>query len=602
MSARLSFLAELQRRNVHRAAVFYAGAAWLLVQIATQVFPFFDIPNSTVRIVVIGALTGFPFALLFSWFYEWTPQGIVRESEIDRSESVTTQTGKKLDRAIIAVLALAVLLLLLNQFALHRFMGGTDAVSESLDDKSIAVLPLVDLSGDVKDSYLGDGISGELLTALSKLPGLKVIGRTSSFQFRGQDVDAAKVGAALHVRSLLAGTVQRSDDTLRVTVELVDTVSGQQRWSQHYDRSFKNLFALEDDISGAVSEALAVKLGASAGQPLVATATDNPHAHDLLLRANQMIQRSDEASLNQAAVLLNQAIFEDANYAEAWAALGRTYISLADAYRAPKELLPAMKGAAEKAVALSPDLAEAHAVLGEILLNYVRDYPAARHELERAIALDPGSASSHDSLATYQSEIEHDAAAARAEEQISEKLDPLNPWYAYWEMTNLITLGDFAEAENLARRVIALDPKFFYRGDPLVLVYLAGERWQSCVERARAVAAEGQSAPDFAAAICYQHTGDSAQAQAILKALEAAAQTGYADHSNIAAVRLALGDAEGAMADLEQADRDRSAPLLTVWALRWFAPLRDNPRFKALLERLHAGASSESGSVAGSST
>lgn len=589
-SLRLSFFGELQRRNVHRAAVFYAGAAWLIVQIATQVFPFFHIDEWVVRWVVVGAAIGLPFALTFSWFYEWTPEGIKRESEIDHSASIAQATDKKLDKAIIAVLALAVFVLLLNQFVLHRFTADVPAAAGG-SDKSIAVLPLVDLGSDDKDRYLGDGISGELLTALSKLPGLKVIGRTSSFQFRGRDVDAAKVGAALHVRNLLAGTVQRADDELRITVELVDTLSGQQLWSQQYDRSFKNLFALEDDISGAVSKALAVKLGAATAP--APAATDNPRAHDLYLRASLLNQHSDQASLNQAVVLFKQAIALDPNYAAPWAGLSISYIGLADAYQAPKDLLPAMREAAEKAIALDPGNAEAHAQLGSLLGTYVRDYPAARREVERAVVLDPDSALAHDSLAAYAFAVEHDAAAARAEERLAEQLDPLNPWYPYWEMTNAIVQGDFQEAEAVAAKVLRLDPTFFYRSDPLVLAYAAGGRWQPCIERARAVPGGGEDPPDFAAALCYQHAGDSASARRILDKLEAAARDGYADHSNIAAVRLALGDRDGALTELDQADRDRSAPLLSVWGLPWFAPLHGDPRFQVLLDRIGAGAAPE---------
>lgn len=581
-----SLIAELQRRNVHRAAVFYAGAAWLLVQIATQVFPFFDIPNSTVRIVVIAALIGFPCALLFSWFYEWTPQGIVRESEIDHDAPEAISTGKRLDKAIIAVLSLAVLVLLLNQFVLHRFLPQAEA---GRPDKSIAVLPLVDIGADDKDRYLGDGISGELLTALSKLPGLKVIGRTSSFQFRGRDVDAGKVGAALNVRSLLTGTVQRVDDELRITVELVDTLSGQQLWSQHYDRSFKNLFALEDDISSAVSKALAVTLGAATDRRTVAT-TDNPRAHELYLRASLLNQRSDQASFRQAISLFRQAIALDPNYAAPWAGLSNTYIGLADAYEAPSELLPAMREAAEKAIALDPGNAEAHAQLGALLGTYVRDYPAAQRELDRAVALDPDSALTHDALGWYPLVIKRDAAAARAEERIAEQLDPLNPWYPFWEMTDAIVQGDFVGAQAIAAKVLELDPRFFYRSDPLVLAHAAAGRWQPCVERARTVPGEGEDPADFAAAICYQHVGDAGHARRILDKLEAAARTGYTDQSSIAAVRLALGDRDGALAALDQADRDRSAPLMMAWGLPWFEPLHEDPRFHALLERIGAGA------------
>jgi len=594
MSDKPSFFAELQRRHVYKVGAMYAVAGWLLVQVITQVFPIYEISTHVQRIFVGMIVAGFPVALVLAWLFDITPAGIVRtEGLLASGESPAAVrerhgTDRKLNYLLAALLLLSVGYGILDHTLLRRSadVSAVDVAS----DKSIAVLPLAIIGADDKDSYLGDGISGELLTALSKLPGLKVIGRTSSFQFRGRDVDVAKVGKALNVRSLLSGTVQRAGEELRITVELVDTASGQQLWSQHYDRSFKNLFALEDDISGEVSKALAVKLGAEVELPLVPVATDNPKAHDLYLQASLLNQRSDEASLNQALVLLDQAIAEDPNYAAAWALQALSYVALADAYRAPKELLPAMKAAAEKAVALDSTLAEAHAVLSMILVDYVRDYPSGRREMERAIALGPDSTLVYGSVALYRFDAEHDAAAARIETQKAEKLDPLDPWNFFAETNYAIVLGDIEGAESVAAHVLRLDPKFVYGSDPLVSVYAASGRWQLCIDRARAVQASGERPPNFAAAICHAHAGNPDRARDTLQQMEAAAKTSYVDSTRIAAIRVALGDKDGAFAALDQADRDRSANLMEVWAEPWFAPLHADPRYRALLDRIGAGA------------
>jgi TolB-like protein len=585
----MSLIAELKRRNVLRAAVLYIGAAWALSQGVAQLLPVFDFPNWVIRWFVIAAMIGFPFAMLFSWFYEWTPQGIQRESEVEADESITRETGRKLDRAIIAVLAIAVVLLLADIFVPHKDAGAATASAEV--DKSIAVLPLFNMGGDTKDDYLGDGISEEILTGLSKLHGLKVIGRASSFQFRGRDVDAAKVGHALGVRSLLTGTVQRSSDDLRISVELVDTGSGAQLWSQHYDRDFKNLFALEDDISSAVSSALAVQLGASQGQPLVHAGTSNPHAHDLYLKAKQLSYRSDEASLNQAVELFNQTIAEDSSYAEAWAGLAYTYAFLADAYRAPIDVLPPMKAAADKAVALQPDMAEAHAYLGYILLAYEHDFVGGRRELDRAVALNPGSADAH-----FFAGIER-LALQRPQEALvdfdaAEKLDPRNPFDPFAAMWAAVAKGDQALAVQKSRRALEIDPGLWYFTDPLEYAYASFGRWQDCVDRYNALPASVKSLPDFKAAICLAHLGERAKAQVILDQLEAAARTGYVDHCNLAEVRLVMGDRDGAFAALEQAYRDRSQPLLLLWYLPEFNPVRDDPRYKALMVKLYGAPAS----------
>jgi adenylate cyclase len=457
----------------------------------------------------------------------------------------------------------------------------------AMPERSVAVLPFVNLSGDSKDSYLGDGISGEILSALSQLPGLKVIGRASSFQFRDRDVDAVKVGKTLSVHSLLTGTVQRAGDKLRISVELIDTTSGVQLWSQHFDRSFGNLFALEDDISNAVSATLAVKLG-MAGQPLVHAATDNPHAHDLYLRAKELLYRSDEPSLNGAVNLFNQAIAADPNYAAAWAGLAYSYIALADAYRAPIDLLPAMKTAAEKAVTLDSTLAEGHAYLSYILTSYQRDFAAGERESEKALALSPGSADVQFFLGLNRI-YTRQAASSQSAFQRAEKLDPLSPFIPFWQIWAAIALGDSATAVQRAQRTLAIEPTFFYSTDPLVLAYSSFSRWQDCIARFTSIQAGAGKRPDYKAAVCYAHVGNSTHARHMLAQLETAARQRYVDHANIAEIYVALGDNDAAFNALDQAYNDRSQPLALVWSNPEFAPLHDDARYRALMEKLYAG-------------
>ena len=453
---------------------------------------------------------------------------------------------------------------------------------------SIAVLPFVNMSGDDKDAYLGDGISGEILSALSQLPGLKVIGRASSFQFRGRDVDAVKVGTALTVRSLLTGTVQRAGNKLRISVELIDTTSGVQLWSQHFDRSFGNLFALEDDISNAVTATLAVKLGMTAGQPLVHAATDNPHAHDLYLRANELYYRTDEATANQAVNLYNQAIAADPNYAAAWAGLAYEYLVVADAYRAPIDLLPVMKAAAEKAVALDSKLVEGHAYLGYILASYQRDFAAGEREAETSVALSPGSAIVQlflglDRIYTRQ------PASAQSAFQIAERLDPLNPFIPFYEVLAASALGDPGTAVQKAQRTLEIDPAFFYLTDPLVLAYGSFSRWQDCIARFTTAQPAAGREPDYKAAVCYAHAGNNALARRMLAQLETDARNRYVDHANIAEIYVALGEKDAAFTALEQGYKDRSQPLALVWGNPEFGPLHDDARYQALMERVYAG-------------
>jgi TolB-like protein len=585
--AKVRFLRELRRRHVFRVAAGYAVVGWLLIQIATQVFPFFDLPNWSVRLIVLIVLVGFPIALVLAWAFDATRQGIVRTPDAHDIAPYRSQ------RAGIVVGLIGILFAVVAGIGYLHWHGEQATKSAIVDtttasDKSIAVLPLFG-GVDPKDDYLGDGISEEVLNALSKLPGLHVIGRASSFQFRGNNVDAGKVGRALNVRNLLSGTVQRAGDELRISVELIDTATGLQTWSQRYDRTFKNLFALEDDISGAVSKALAVRLGAAADQPLVDVATTSPHAHELYLRAKQLAYLSDEASLNQSVALFNQAIAVDPNYAAAWAGLARTYAFLSDAYRAPIELAPAMRSAAEKAVALDPYLADGHVYLSYVLMADEHNFPAARHESERAVALNPGSADAHMFLGLILLQANHDYTAARVELRNAEKIDPLNMWNIYTEIWAATAQGDFAGVLELAQRINQIDPRFFYLSDPLVYAYASSGRWRECVDRSIATQTNAGDLPDFAAAICYVHDGNPARAREILQQLENAAHTRYIDSSDIAAIYAALGDNERALAALEQAYQDRSQPLLNIWFLPWFKPLRDDPRYQALVDKINGG-------------
>ncbi|HST26850.1 MAG TPA: hypothetical protein VLK26_00610, partial [Rudaea sp.] len=276
-----SFLAELKRRNVLRAATLYVAAAWALSQGVAQLLPVFDFPTWVVRWFVVAAMVGFPFAMAFSWFYEWTPHGIQRESEAGESASIMRETGKKLERWTIALLSVAVVLLLANTFVLHTDEKAAAArVVHAAPGKSIAVLPFLNMSGDPKNDYFSDGITEEILNALAQVPDLKVAARTSAFAFKGKNEDLRKVGQELDVSTVLEGSVQTSGDEVRITVQLIDTASGYHRWSEKYDRKLTSIFAVEDEISKTVVDKLQVKLASGDNRPLVVEGTRDPRAHD----------------------------------------------------------------------------------------------------------------------------------------------------------------------------------------------------------------------------------------------------------------------------------------------------------------------------------
>jgi len=576
----------LKENKVAQWGLAYAAFAFAFLRGTALLIDAFAWPHEALHISTIVMLIGLPLVFILAWHH-----GVRALKRVSGAELIVI--------TLLLVIGASLSWLIPRPTAesprteTARPPTSTNAKPDSVvavapPSHSIAVLPFANMSGDNKDSYLGDGISGEILSALSQLTGLKVIGRASSFQFRERDVDAVKVGKALNVHSLLTGTVQRAGDRLRISVELIDTTSGVQLWSQHFDRSFVNLFVLEDDISNAVSATLAVKLGMAAGQPLVHAATDNPQAHELYLRAKELFYRVDEPSVNQAVSLFNEAIAADPNYAEAWAGLAYSYIALADVYRAPIDVLPVMKAAAEEAVTLDSNLAEGHAYLSYILASYQRDFAAGERESEKSVVLSPGSADVQFFLGldrVYTRRV----ASSQSAFQMAERLDPLNAFIPFFEILAATALGDSATAVQKARRTLEIDPGFFYSTDPLVLAYGSFSRWQDCIARATTVQAVAGREPDYKAAVCYAHVGNSARARRMLAQLEADARKHYVDHANIAEIYVALGEKDAAFEALEQAYNDRSQPLALVWSNPEFGALHDDARYRALMEKLYAG-------------
>lgn len=582
------FLQDLRRHHVVRVAVTYAVVGWLIIQIVAIIFPLLQFPGWLARALVVLVLAGFPFALVLAWAFQ----------EPGDAQRVTASGRRRSRRIGLSLGAIGVLVAILGGMVWWYFgpiehtlrdADTSEAVaSATLNPKSIAVLPLSVLGDGSGESYLGQGISEELLNALSRIPGLEVIGRTSSFRFKDNQLGARAIGRELGARNLLSGVVQRSGDELRIDVELDDTLTGTTLWSQQYDQKMENLFTLEDTISNAVVGALKVRLGDIDSDKLVFKGTASPQAHDLYLQGSRLSWHTDQASLEQALALFNQAIAIDPNYAAAWAGMARAYIYLADVYRAPLSILPAMRGAAERAVALNPDLAEGHLHLGYIAMSYDLDFAKAKRELELALKLRPSLAEAHALMGFYLLRVGKNPAAAREQLQAAEKLDPLNPWYPRWEAYAAIAQGDESAAMQLAQRVGRLDPDFAYNGDALAMVEGAFGHWQACVDRYTQQHAKlSTSSPQLA--VCQAHAGDTTQARATLQALLANAQHRYVDRTYIAAIYAALSDKDGAMAQLEQAYQDRSAHMDALWLNPWYRPLHDDPRFQALVARIAAG-------------
>jgi adenylate cyclase len=405
----MSFFSELKRRNVFRIGAAYFVSAWLLIQVVETIFPLFGFDDTPARIVVIVLAIGFIPSLIFSWTFEFTPEGLKREVDVVNEHSITRYTGKKLDRIIMVLLVLA-----LGYFAFDKFVldpvedvqiaesahqqGRSEALTESYGDKSIAVLPFVNMSSDPEQEYFSDGISEELLNLLSKIPELRVISRTSAFSFKGKNIDIPTVAAQLNVAHILEGSVRKDGNQVRITAQLIEARSDTHLWSETYDRSLENIFAIQDEITADVVNQLKVTL---LGAPPTVKETDS-ESYALYLQARHLWRQGSEEGINGAYKLLRQALDIDSTYAPAWEALGTVYT-----YQVGLGQLPFEEGyrkaedAAKRALEIDPNYAQALSDLGWYAMSLQNDIRTAASYFHSARQNAPNDSLVLGNIATF---------------------------------------------------------------------------------------------------------------------------------------------------------------------------------------------------------
>ena len=420
-----NFLVELKRRNVYRAAVAYGVAAWFLTQLTTQVFPFFEIPNSAVRFVVIALAVGFPIAMLLAWIYEFTPEGIVRTEDLDpvHARSVQRATGRILDFIIIGVLLLVIAMLIVGRLPFYRQTG------ESISQKSIAVLPFENLSEDKANAYFAEGIQDEILTRLSKIADLKVISRTSTQHYKSTPENVPEIARQLGVAHILEGRVQKSGDVVRVNVQLIKAANDSHLWADTFDRKLTDLLSVESEVAKAIAEQLRVHLTGREEQVIAAKPTDNPDAYDAYLRglAYNVKTAYTPANALGAQKYLREAVRLDPKFALGWALLSiadaRGYIT--QSLQPTVALCEETRHAAETALALQPDLGEALLATGNYYYACLKDYDTAVRYFEQARQFLPNSSQISVLLASVARRRSHwDQSMAYFQE--AERLDPRN--------------------------------------------------------------------------------------------------------------------------------------------------------------------------------
>ncbi len=536
------FFAELKRRKVYSVAVGYAVIAWLLIQIVTQVFPPFEIPNWAQRLVIVTIVLGFPIALVLAWVYDFTRQGIKRTDELEPDTRVDTA-------------------------------GPINSA-----EKSIAVLPFNDLSPAKDHAYFGEGIAEELLGALAKVDGLRVAARRSSFWFKDKEAELTEIATKLNVEHVLEGSVRRDGNRVRITAELIDACDGFTIWSETYEREIRGIFALQDEITRSIVDTLKLKLAISL--PPVSRSTD---AYDAYLEGLFYSDRGTEPELRKSLEFFQQALEKDPKFSRAWTGTAKAWLWLADAFVPPLEGYAKVREAAVRALQLNDQEAEAHVYLAESKRILDWDLEGAEAEFNRAVEIEPNSTPSNYFIAAFHA-ARGDRDKALTYLQRTSKIDPASLWVNNFACELYRYFGLYDEAMVAGERALQLDPTFAHYGEPaLAALYREMGRFDDAIALYKKTQ-DFTGRPGFGLAITYARMNQRKEA---LQTLEAAiAGWGYRPGDAIAHVHVALGAHDDAIRELERACEQRSSSLHGVGIAPEFVPLRSDKRFLSILRKI----------------
>ena len=589
------FFAEVKRRNVYKVAAAYGVVAWLLTEIATQVLPFFEIPNWGVRLIVLAIVIGFPIALVIAWAFELTPEGLKR-TEIADAEFPLGRSPKRAWIFIVIIAgAISVGLFFLGRYTTSRTLsteqGQPPASAESLPQKSIAVLPFDNLSRDPDNAYFAEGIQDEILTRLAKVADLKVISRTSTQKYKSAPDNLRDIAKQLGVLNILEGSVQRAADQVRVTVQLINATTDAHLWAETYDRKLTDIFAVESDVAKTIADTLHAKLTGSEKSAIAKRPTADTEAYELYLKGRFFWNKRTGPDLRKAIAYFNQAIAKDPNYALAYAGLADAYVLLPP-YGAASALesFPQAEAAAKKALELDDALAEAHTSLAQVLVSYDFDFKGSTREFERAIALNPNYATAHHWYGSGPPLSLGEFDRAIAELKRAQQLDPLSLIINADLGSGFVTARRYDDAIAQLRKTIEMDPHFYYAhwnlGEALEL---KGQLREAFAEYKKAAELNDDPLVLSLVAQAEAKLGQRDDARKILKQLEQLATRRYVGNYAFALVHIALGEKEKAIEDLEHAYRDRVGPDIALLKVDpMLDPLRGDPRFEALVAKIFA--------------
>ncbi len=587
-----SFFVELKRRNVYKVAVAYAVVAWLLIQAASIFLPAFDAPPWVMKIFIIVIIFGFPVALIFSWAFEITPEGIKLESEIEPSKSIKRRTGRKIVAVTIALAVVAAGLFVYQLVRTRSTITPTASAARTeaatvAPNKSIAVLPFVLMSADKNDEYLSDGMTEELINVLAKVPGLRVPGRTSCFAFKGKNEEDIfrKVGDQLHVGTVLEGSVRKAGDKLRVTAQLINVNDGYHLWSKDYDGDVKDILNFQSNVAEQVVQALQGKLGGEEKRALAKKPTENPEAHRLYLLGRYEFAKYTQTGWNNAIRYYEQALRLDPEFALAYCGLADNYAYMGSVVMPEKEAIAKEKEFAQKALALDPELAEAHMSLA-LALVAAYDWRNGLKEFDHALELNPNLAFAYELQAwTLNGLGRFDEAIAKTRKAV--ELDPLNPFFQMSLSFYLYWAHQYDDAIAQARKTLEMDP------NSTISRVLLGLSFLKKGDTAGAIAElQKTKAPDPGAwyqgflGYAYAISGDRAKADQALRELDELAKRQYVSPTAFATIYLGLGEKERCLDWLEKSYEQQDSACWYLKIDQIYDSVRNEPRFQALVQKV----------------
>lgn len=526
----MSFFNELKRRNVFRVAAAYMVVAWLLIQVAETIFPLFGFDDTPARIIVIVLTIGLIPAMIFAWAFELTPEGLKKESEIDRSSSITPQTGKKLDRMIMVVLALALGYFAFDKFVLDpqreadqlsslvkqktmevaqaRQEGRTEALVDTYGEKSIAVLPFVNMSDDASNEYFSDGITEEILNLMAGIRELRVISRTSAFAYKDKVVHIPDVAERLNVSHVLEGSVRKSGNKVRITAQLIAARSDTHLWSKTYDRSLEDIFTVQDEIATEVTNSLKLTL---MGQPLTVDAT-NPLAHEYYLQGNYFYFKGNH---EKSVEYFRLSIDQDRDYLPAWHMLGRSYNMLRGGLP-NEELFKLMRAASNESVRIDAEDYRTHVLQGILAFFADNNSRLAAYHFGHAHDLRPNDIVTVFYEGWLRSLIGQNRQSLELR-QLAVKLDPT----VAIMFTNLAhdyeSLGQYDEAEKADRKALELVPDYGLSLFRMARISILKGEPETALERVEAINLEEDKSE--LSAIAHYELGNLDESNRILKSM-----------------------------------------------------------------------------------